>query len=436
MTVSILATRIRPAAILLTSLFAAVTSLASAPAEAQLFGDYSGAVKVGCPYRYYTSADKNTGFLDENATYGIAQIPLSLPNGASIRIEGRFPQVRYFSLQSYEGAKAGNYIDAMADARISNTLGLPTNTNVATLPTGGAPGDAYVLQLRYEAPPADRALRAANVLYVGTPTTNAGPNRVAKQIIYRIYLPNPGTTSLGNEELPKMIYRAADGSEIDFRNTPDAAKCDRIESLSSLTTTLNPAIFPSRDIRFQPVAKTADSILYPNGDSTYLRAAGSKSYGDVIVVRAKRMVTPLLPPLVATAPIDVRYLSLCQYELSTSAVVSCFTDDKVVTQQDDYVNYVLSVAEKRPLFATEAYGYNWKAWGGTFNELLVLRQILARPGFAGDYINAVNNPEAPVSLTLGEYAPEISYCDATTFLTAAPSGGAALMAACKAATSK
>ncbi len=272
------------------------------------------------------------------------------------------------------------------------------------------------------------------MLYVGAPSNKLLPTRVAKQIIYRIYAPNPGETSLGGQPLPRMVYTDARG-EIDFRNTPDAKKCERIEALSEMSATVNPGILPNRNIKFEPVARTSDRILYPNGDSHYLRAAASLNYGKIVVVRTKRMKTPLLPPLVEPAT-ETRYLSLCQYQLLSSAVESCFFDRGLTVQQDDYVVYVISPAADRPLKATTAFGYNWKSWGSTRGELLILRQILPKPGFAGDYAKAVARPGTPLNQTLGVYAPQISYCDATTFNAYAASGGAALLSACQQASAR
>lgn len=432
--------RTRPAAALLSGMLGLGAALAASPVQAQLLpdlpiiGDLGGAVTVGCPFRVYTAKDKNTGFLDETATYGVAQIPLSLPAGASIRLEGRFPQVRYFSLQSYDGAQGGNFIDAMADARIKAAGGGPINTNVAELPTSGAPGDGYRLTLRYQDPPSNPAQRLPNVLYVGAPATNTLPTRVARQISYRIYLPNPGVNELGNQPAPRLIYSDRNG-EINFDDTPDARKCARIEAASEISQTVNLGILPNRNIKFEPISRTADRIAYPNGDSNYLRAGASQLYGKIVVVRARNMVTPLLPPLVGPTA-DVRYLSLCQYETITSSVVSCFTDRDLIVQPDGYVVYAMSPPQHRPSRATPTYMINWKPWGNTTAELLVLRQILPKPGFAGDYGLAVARPNTALTTTLGSYAPEISYCDAATFNAYARSGGAALMAACQDASSR
>ncbi len=426
--------RIRPATTLLSGFLTLGAALATSPAQAQLLPGLSGAITVGCPFRVYTAEQKNTGFLDDTATYGVAQIPLSLPAGASIRIEGKYPKVRYFSLQSYDGAQGGNFIDAMADARIKSVNGVITTANVAELPTGGAPGDSYKLTLRYQNPPSNPAQRLPNVLYVGTPFTQALTTRVARQISYRIYLPNPGQGFLGGEEVPRLIYSDRSG-DTDFRNTPDAKKCARIEAASDASQTVNPGILPNRNIKFEPISRTADKIAYPNGDSNYLRAAASLMYGKIVVVRAKRMVTPLLPPLVGPTA-ETRYLSLCQYESVKSSVVSCFTDRGLIVQPDDYVVYAMSPSQNRPSKAQPKFGINWKPWGDTTAQLLVLRQILAAPGFAGDYARAVARPTTALTSTLGAYAPEISYCDADTFNAYAPSGGEVLMAACKLVTAR
>jgi len=388
-----------------------------------------GRLTVGCPYFSNTSDERNTGFLDDKATYAIAQVPLSLPDGASIRVEGLSPEVRYWSLQAYDGAQGGNFIDALADVRITGLANEVNPTNPANLPAAvyGAP---FTVQLRYQDPPADPAQRLPNTLYVGTPNPRVSPTRVAKQIIYRIYLPNPGTSRFGNQPLPRMFYTGPEG-EIAFENTPDRKQCDRIEGASSSTRSVNPGIFPKRDISFAPVARTEDRILYPNGDSTYLRAASSLNHGEVVVIRTLPFRAPPLPPLLPESEPEVRYQSLCHYELASSAVVSCVADRDAVTSPDGYQIHVISTLASRPSLATQANAVNWQQWGSTRGELLVLRQILARPGFDGDYNRAVANPSLPLAISLGIYAPEITYCLRSTFDAALGSGSQALINACR-----
>lgn len=384
-------------------------------------------LRVGCAF-FPRSRDRNTGFEDANAVYQIANVPLALPDGASLRIEGTFQPVRYFSLQSYDGPQGGNLIDSLPDARTMPTSGLPLNPNPALLPAA-AYGQPYTVTLRYRDPPANLADREPNVLYMGAPKTGYSPTRASKQIIYRTYLANPGidATTL---PVPRLIYSGATG-EIPLEQTPDQARCNLINTLENSFASPNPAVFPTRDIKFVPIANTGSTVFYPNGDIYYLRASAATYYGDMVVLRTKKMPAPPLPPLVDPNT-QVRYWSFCHYNLATGAYADCRSDRELVTQPDGYQVIVLSTAAKRPPFATEANGYNWLAWGSSNTELFALRQMLSAPGFPGNYAQAFNDPTLPVSMTLGVWAPQISYCDAATFAMSAPSGGDVLLANCMA----
>ena len=156
-------------------------------------------------------------------------------------------------------------------------------------------------------------------------------------------------------------------------------------------------------------------------------------YGEVVVIRLKQSITPgtvVTPPL----PPEVRYWSLCQYHVSTTAVLSCLSDRDVITQADGEQVIVLSPIVLRPAFAVASRGYNWMEYGSKPNEILGLRQLLPHPDFAGNFLKAIAQPEVPVSATLGEYAPDITYCDKATFDAYALQGAQAVMAACKLAT--
>lgn len=385
-------------------------------------------LQVGCAF-FPRSRGRNTGFEDANAVYQIANLPLSLPDGANLRIEGSFQPVRYFSLQSYDGPRGGNLIDSLPDARIMATSGVPLNASPALLPAA-AYGDAYTVRLRYVDPPARLADREPNVLYMGAPKAGYSPTRASKQVIYRTYLANPGidATTL---PAPRLIYSGPTG-EIPLEQSPDLTRCGLIDTLENSFMSPNPAVFPTRDIKFVPIANTGSTVYYPNGDIYYLRASGATYYGDLVVMRTKKMPVPPLPPLL-DADTQVRYWSFCHYDLATGAYVDCLADRELVTQADGYQVIVLSTSAKRPPLATEANGYNWLAWGSSSTELFALRQMLSAPDFVGNYAQAFNSPNLPVSQTLGEWAPEISYCDSATFANAAASGGAVLMASCKAA---
>jgi hypothetical protein len=113
-------------------------------------------------------------------------------------------------------------------------------------------------------------------------------------------------------------------------------------------------------------------------------------------------------------------------------VVACLADREFTAQQDGTITTVISTAAKRPAKATPAFGYNYLPWGPASQVLVYLRQILADPSFVGNYNLAKGKSGADLTAALGEWAPDISYCDTQTFEATSDQGGAALIAACKA----
>ncbi|MFX8331622.1 hypothetical protein ABTL50_19605, partial [Acinetobacter baumannii] len=85
-----------------------------------------------------------------------------------------------------------------------------------------------------------------------------------KQVIYRTYLANPGidATTL---PAPRLIYSGPTG-EIPLEQSPDLTRCGLIDTLENSFMSPNPAVFPTRDIKFVPIANTGSTVYYPNGD--------------------------------------------------------------------------------------------------------------------------------------------------------------------------
>ncbi|MDB5969812.1 MAG: hypothetical protein JWQ90_2262 [Hydrocarboniphaga sp.] len=386
-------------------------------------------ITVGCPWVQGIDADnRNTGFPDKAATYYTTTIPLNPKPGTEIEIRGGYPKVRYFSLQSYDGFRPGNLIDSLPDALIQSDQGNAPQANAAVLPDSGDYQYRYNAKIKYEDKPATTADREPNTLYVGHGSTHGA---FVKNIVFRAYLPNPGVARPGPEELPHMVQVGPDG-EIDFENTPDQAACklnDRLQRSVSVFPALGGS---DSSLSFDPVTQGDTAGFYPNGDAYYLRARPGRNYSDMVVVRLKSPQVPAVPPEVVDDP-EVRFWSICQYTNIHSSVVDCIADRNAALDADGYANIVISTEGKKPDLASSAQGYDWLPWGDSSTAMVGLRQLLVRPDFAGSYGRAVAEPEKPIAETLGEWAPEISYCDSVTFAATAAQGGAALMAACKAA---
>jgi len=390
---------------------------------------------VGCPWvpEAININTNNFGYPDAAANYSAAVLPTSPEPGSIVVIKGQYPQARYFSFQIADGFQLGNLTDQIPDEALISDLGYGPNTDPAELPAANHYGydDHYQITIRFEDAPVPPATRAPNTLYAGVPNADDPYN---KQLVMRLYLPNPDKDIFGDVPLPDLILQTPARS-IDFDQTTDALQCagmtmlwNSIQGLVILAVGLpNPV--------FKPVTSGANSAgLYPNGDSTYLRAVTSSKYGQLVVVRTKAASYPPLPPA-TSSNVDVRYWSLCENELNSTHGVGCVADRDMVLQADGTGTTVISADENRPTTATAGNGYNWITWGGQTNAFVVLRQILASPDFPGNYQLAVDSPNTPLPTTLGEWAPDITYCDIATFDANSTAGGAAVMSACKAAAS-
>ena len=390
-------------------------------------------LSVGCPWipEAVNIKSHNFGYPDELANYSSANLPnASAADGVQMQIKGRYPHARYFSFQLATGFSFGNLYDQIADASLSSDGGIQPDANPADLPPAdfAADGDSYTVTIKYQDVPQPPLAREPNVLYAGASKT-LYHNR---QVIMRVYLPDPGVDEFGGVPLPDLIYQGPLGT-INVNDTPDQIPCQALAAIwTHYSLLFNPAV-PSINPKFAPVSVLGNLLgLYPNGDSNYLRAQPSLLFGPMVVVRSKAPSYPPLPPETIASP-DVRYWSLCQNQLFSTKGVGCIVDRDMVLQDDGTFTAVISPAAARPATADAAHGYNWLDWGPSADAFVVIRQILARPGFAGDYAQAVSHPFQSVQTSLGDWAPEITYCDPATFDSAAAAGGAAVMAACHAA---
>lgn len=384
-------------------------------------------LEVGCPWIDGIDAEKkNTGYPDTHAAYNIVSIPVNPGPSTHYVIRASLPKARSISFQTYDGFRPGNLIDSLPDALITPVGGPPPATNPAVLPDSAGYTATYEVEVRYDNPPANPADRASNVVYAGKDSKKGA---LTKQLVYRVYLPNPGSDKRGDVGLPSVTYVGPRG-EIDLRDTPEAGRCEQIRNGNANITTFPVVGYGVAQPKFKPVSGAKQYVYYPNGDIIYMRTQFAARYDDLAIIRAKMPVTPVLPPVVVPDP-DVRYWSLCQNELRTSAVVECLADREMTVQPDGTINVVISKPEKRPANALPELGYDWLPHGSQDDAVAGFRQMLAKPSFAGNYAKALAAPNTSVDTTLGEWAPQITYCDRGTFEAHAGEGGAAVFAACR-----
>jgi hypothetical protein len=378
----------------------------------------------GCPWLSWDSSKQ--GIVESNAAYFSALLPTNAAQGTTVQISGRFPKVRFFNFTIYH---KGKLVDHLADANLYPVQGGHPGPYPAALPASNNYTNTYRITIRYEDAPADPAQRAPNTLYAGADDSQQD------LLLLRLYLPNAGANETGDAGLPQLAQFNPDGSSSRFDNTTNL-RCRTIAASTLLLHDLPLPIpyFPPRNPKFTVVSEAAynggpvSTARYANFDSGYAYSVVNTAKADLIIMRAKMPATPITPGR-GNDP-DVRYMSLCEYGQWQRKIVGCLPDENLKTQADGYFNVVLSQAEQKPVYADPAYGYNWmQALPPESSGILTLRQILAEPDFAGNYqvASAASNPIS----ALGDWAPQITYCDAQTFANNALSGGAALFRACR-----
>lgn len=386
---------------------------------------------VGCDWHAapLSVQTHNVGYLDRSARYHVAELPdADAGDGVRLLIHGRYPRAAYFAFQVLGVKRLGAVYDQLADFQLRSDLGIVAEPNVAALSTlqRDDNGDAYTLTVRYEDLPVPPASRAPNTLYAGARRGDWH----ARRLVLRVYGAAADALA-GPDALPTLQYSAPNGS-IELRDTPDREACAVLDAQHDSHAPMFVPALASSLLRFTPVVAAGDIPgLYGDGDARYLRVQPSLNYGQMVVIRARAPVAARQSG-VAQEP-DVRYWSLCQNELLTTRSVACIADRDMLVQRDGSFIAVLSPPVDRPATADAVHGYNWLDWGPSRGALIVLRQVLARPDFAGDYARAAQATNRSAEDVLGSWAPDATYCDKATFDANASAGGAAVMAACKAA---
>lgn len=390
----------------------------------------------------------NIAFPDEGATYWVAAVP-ALP-GTRLRIEGEFPEARYFSFNTYDPALRPT--DALTDYQIDPA-------------EGGNPYRVEAAKGRYVAtiePGAVPETRAPNSLYAGEIDLlgRAALPNPAWVLLYRIYLPE-GSRS-GGVPLPSLHL------EIAGRETPIALQgCDPLppEGVPSLLNDLirdasDPGLlgllpFPlSPDepemIRFYGLPETLRGLLsnavgfslplqaitaadtggfLSNRDNAYVTTMMSRDQGSLYVMRARAPTYARDPTQAPLGDAQLRYWSLCTNEFVTQRYVGCLHDAQVPLDEQGWFTLVVSDPAQRPANTAEGSRIAWLPWGAAYpDSVIIYRHMLPSPHFA----QAVQNVPygVPAAEVMGEYLPDIAYCDRAT-IEAAGDDAAAAFAACR-----
>lgn len=403
---------------------------------------------LGCGWGVSSDDDKvNVAFPDSQAKYWVSIAPIT--PGTRLRIDGKFPDARYFSFNSYDLAQRP--VDAIADQEITT----PDGTNPFSK-SGGKPGGAYTAYLQYGTSPSQnpKIARQANTFYSGNVElgpVNALPNSGMVLFIYRIYVSNKGEFFDGGVGLPTLTLETADGSR-EIGKLPNCTEATlpnfggQLPPLGLNETLLGldypdqlkldfpTATYPPSTLKFFGLSETATRIVsartgialpgefslgaggfLSNIHNAYTTTGFSRRYGNIAMVRAK---APSYRGDKATAfgQENLRYWSVCGNEFATQRFTACAADFQTPLDDEGYFTVVMSDPADRPKNATAENGFTWLPWGPYPDQLLLYRHMLHNPDFA----EAIQNVAKKDNLQekMGAFAPVGTYCRKDVFLQA------------------
>lgn len=432
---------------------ASSSGVLSSEALAQAMGGETP-LGLGCGWIAASDPDKaNIAFPDSEAKYWVAAAPVSPQT--RLRIDGRYPDARYFSYNAYDVALRPT--DAIADFEL-----LPSDRGINPFQReDAAPGGQYTAYLEFGTSPTQspETPRKTNTFYTGEATV--GPLSVPNPLaifIYRVYVSNAGEFMDGGVGLPTLTLETADGgrelgtlpncAEPAVPNLGGAAPALGLNELllgldypSQLAVPFPTATQPPSSVKFFSLGDTAFRILgnligqdtsmvgssvdsgsggfLSNIHNAYTTTGFDRSGGSIAMVRGKAP-TYRGQPGVPFNEEQLRYWSLCGNEFVTQRFTDCAADYQVPLDDSGFFTVVISDPADRPANATAENGFLWLPWGPYPDQLLLYRHMLQNPSFE----QAIHNVEKGDALShvMGEFEPKAVYCRPDVFVQSNRSG--------------
>lgn len=334
-----------------------------------------------------------------------------VPRGGSVTFEGEYPHSRYFAYHPNDFET--NNFDTLVGHELDPDPG-SANPWRAAAPPGS--GRRYTARLVFGSEP---ALPEPNTVYVGEAVRGGGFNP-AVFLIYRIYAADQGSLppNSAGVRLPAVTIRDADGEVLERWE-----ECDPYPPghEPAVDRTRFPA-FPVPDHRavFHPGRfDTSPNWGLPidilaNRDVLYLSTFHSRSHGELLAVRMKRLRTPSRKRAIPlwSSDVDALLWTVCSYNFWNGVATDCLTDEDVV-DEDGVVTLVASDAGKRPRNATDAHGITWLDTGPFLDGQVTFRMLLANGPLLAALRRAIDTGEG--SPEAAPYLPQAALCSRDTF---------------------
>ena len=381
------------------------------------------------PYSIENPAS-NFAYPDTGTTYWSTRY--TLPEGATLKLNGEFPYARYMSLNSYRADASP--ADAISDAEI-----IPAQGAINPFINGNERYSEfrdYSLTLAAGETPEQQA---DNTLY-----DNAADGQAV--LLYRVYVPDNGKSISGGVDLPEPELTTADGQTLSGQ-----AACDALKNVQGLEDTpFVPAdtyakARQNNPAKTEPLWKAAYNFSYSlycgffracdptperqvpwfaNLDNQYMSSFIDRNIKPVVVIRGRIPNVPKTLNGAATfdnSDAQLRYWSICQNEYYSQKVTACLYDEEITINPDGQFTIVTSLEKDRPANAIEKCGVGYLKWsedGDGFgiiegrenaetDGLLIIRNMLPVNGFEKTIQNTqVPGDEADV---LAEFMPTTQY---------------------------
>lgn len=360
---------------------------------------------------------KEVAFPDTAVTY--YRYRFVAPSGPiGLKLTGEFPHARYMNFNAYDQTTQ------------DSSFSLP---DLSITPDEGSlnpfiPGvDRETTRRSYTVWAVSHGSHVAfpgNTIQMPAPKAQNGKQLV--ELWYRVYSPDRGKGPLGGVSLP--IVTAVN------LTTQQSAVCPVVEKTdsSSLPTTTNlPPENSEDEIHFY---RTRGIGLYANLDNHYLVTRLRSRQVGVLRFRAPSFPDTGAGGGVCKGGTDVRYWSLCMGGFSTKTS-GCVADGDLKVGPDGFVTVVLGPS--RIAASVKAKGLNFLSYGNFVFSVLIYRNLLSDPQFAGDIGKVQAWPpeeSSPVHSALehaahqflGEYAPRGRSCGEAEFLAELETGSQTL----------